>query len=710
MFKNVKISVKLLLSTAVFVVPIGVLLYFVIIVFDKDIQKAGNEIEGNKALGSVIALTNDIVEYHNLLILQKTDSNLFFKNYGYNYTNKLKSTIKELSDRMLVDCDIYSKKIQKMSSEDKKYMNKQFQPESLAEILATIISNDDNNLEINHKEFENFYSSSQILIRYIADESGLILDPDLDSYYLMDISALVLPKMQIQIGEILTLIQNSYSNGIITEYEINKVHLLIDIIEFDYLDRINQGILTSLREDKNFYDESESLRNNIPVRFEKFNNDIEAFAKVIRKWYSGESLDENQILSDIKMHGYTALNSSVDFWRSVNSELDILLQLRIDHFQYLRAVALVSSGLAFALAVFLVLYVSKEISRHLKIVTSIAVEIADGNIDKAVSDLGSEKNLGTFKHYTHENMIVKDEIIILFRAIRKMTFNLSSLLTQVSKSGNQVSDTTFKITSSAHDIEATVAEQAALTNQVNATSNEISKTAADLAKTMEFLTSTFHDNAVMLMNGLENLNEIKYTINELFESSSEISQKLDLIKERASGINSVITTITKVANQTNLVSLNASIEAERAGTFGTGFAVVAREIRRLADQTAVAALNIEEMITDMQVAVSEGGDTINSYMEKTKNSTEKTSVIIDRISVLIDRTNELPEKIFEANMGMKQQSESAVQINESMQQLNTAAIQTRNTIIEFNSATEKLNEAVKDLTNELKNFSLKSIS
>jgi methyl-accepting chemotaxis protein WspA len=710
MFKNLKISVKLLLSTVVFVFPIGVLLYFVIYVFDKDISNAKNEKIGNIALGGLVSVTNDVIEFHNLSLLKRSDPSVFEKYYGNTFIDNIASSIDSGFSQTLINCKVYDTKIKSISINDSKFLNKSFEPQKLFDIWKKIHSEYSRNNAINDSSYKTFYDGSQTLARFIADESGLILDPDLDSYYLMDISALVLPKLQIHIGEILTIIQRSYSEGIITEYDANKVRIIIDMIELDYLDRINQGILTSLREDKNFYDESETLRNNLMNSNENFRANIQSLSIVLRKWYSGDISDESQLLTEIKRDGYNALNTSIKFWKVVNNELDILLDKRIEYYVGLRAFALISSGIAFTLAAIMVLFVAKQISRHLGIVTDIAVEIAEGNIDKAVMELSSEKSLGVFSKYSDDNIVVNDEILKLYKSIRKMTYNLSSLLLQVSKSGNQVSDTTFKITTSAHDIEATVAEQAALTNQVNATSNEISKTSAELAKTMDFLTMTFHDNANMLSGGLEKLNDIKVNMNDLLNASGEISQKLDLIKERASSINSVITTITKVANQTNLVSLNASIEAERAGAFGTGFAVVAREIRRLADQTAVAALNIEEMINEMQVAVRQGGESIVRYMDKTKNGTEKTNQIIDSFSVLIERTNELPDKIFVANMSMKQQSESASQIHESMQQLNTAAIQTRNTIIEFNAATEKLNDAVKGLTDELKKFSLKSLT
>lgn len=704
MFKNLKISVKLLLSTFVFIFPIAVLFYFVIDGFYKDISTAEKEQTGNEIVKSIVTVANDVIEYQNLILLKFSDNDQFQKNNGSNKLSILEKQIDSEFDILKMKYDLFQSTIHKNSNNES---TNSYNPDIISYNWKEIKNFPNNSYETKSQKFTEIYNNSLTLIRVISDASGLILDPDLDSYYLMEISTVILPKMQIQLGELLHIIQKSYYTDVVTEFDANKVKLHTDMIEHDYLERINQAVNTSLKVDKNFYGKSESLQNSLESKMEVFKSKIYSFTSDLKKWYSGGNVYNNEFMNGLNTNGLDALNSSLDFWNAVGSEFDKLLEKRRNHFENLRFIALVSSGIALILSVILVLFVSKQIARHLQIVTRIAVEIAEGNIDKAVKDLNDNQKLGIFKNYINDNLKVNDEIIILFRAIRKMTFNLSSLLSQVSKSGLQVSDTTGKITSSALDIESTVAEQAALTKQVNATSNEISFTASELAKTMEFLTHSFKENADMLTAGLAKLNDIKINMNELFVSSEEISQKLELIKDKTASINSVITTITKVANQTNLVSLNASIEAERAGELGVGFAVVAREIRRLADQTAVAALNIEEMITEMQIAVTQGGDTIAQYMDKTMHGTEYTTQIIDQISVLIDRSNDLPLKIYDVNLGMKQQSESARQIHESMNQLNEAAIQTRNTIVYFNSATEKLNEAVNGLTGELDKFSLK---
>src|SRR6202007_2042888 len=97
------------------------------------------------------------------------------------------------------------------------------------------------------------------------------------------------------------------------------------------------------------------------------------------------------------------------------------------------------------------------------------------------------------------------------------------------------------------------------------------------------------------------------TMRHVMEAATSINAKLSVLNEKAGNINQVVITITKVADQTNLLSLNAAIEAEKAGEYGRGFAVVATEIRRLADQTAVATYDIEQMVKEIQSAVAAGG-------------------------------------------------------------------------------------------------------
>ena len=160
---------------------------------------------------------------------------------------------------------------------------------------------------------------------------------------------------------------------------------------------------------------------------------------------------------------------------------------------------------------------------------------------------------------------------------------------------------------------------------------------------------------------------------QLVESTASVSAKLGMIREKADSINAVVTTITKVADQTNLLSINAAIEAEKAGEYGRGFLVVAREIRRLADQTAVATLDIETMVRQMQDAVSAGVMQMDKFADEVRSGVGQVTQINQMTWEIITEVQGLSGRFQLVNEGMKNQAVGAQQINDAMGQIAEAA-------------------------------------
>jgi methyl-accepting chemotaxis protein WspA len=156
----------------------------------------------------------------------------------------------------------------------------------------------------------------------------------------------------------------------------------------------------------------------------------------------------------------------------------------------------------------------------------------------------------------------------------------------------------------------------------------------------------------------------------------------------------VVTTITKVADQTNLLSINAAIEAEKAGEAGRGFLVVAREIRRLADQTAVATLDIEQMVRQMQAAVSSGVMEMDKFREDVRNGIGQTSTISEQMSQILDQVHSLTQQFHNVREAVSQQSLGAQQIDDAMSQLVGGVRHVAGAAREFNQAALNLRESV----------------
>jgi len=182
-----------------------------------------------------------------------------------------------------------------------------------------------------------------------------------------------------------------------------------------------------------------------------------------------------------------------------------------------------------------------------------------------------------------------------------------------------------------------------------------------------------------------------------------------VLSEKTANINSVVTTITKVADQTNLLSLNAAIEAEKAGEYGLGFAVVAMEIRRLADQTAVATYDIEKMVKEMQSAVSAGVMGMDKFSEEVRRGVEEIRQVSTQLGQIIHQVQTLTPRFQTVNEGMHAQATGAAQISETLTQLGEAAQQTAESLRHSNVAIEQLNDAARGLQTSVSRFKLEAM-
>lgn len=286
-----------------------------------------------------------------------------------------------------------------------------------------------------------------------------------------------------------------------------------------------------------------------------------------------------------------------------------------------------------------------------------------------------------------------DAVAQLGRGVQSMIDNLNVVVAQVQRSGIQVTSSATQIAATSKEQEATVAEQAATVNQVVATTTEISATAKELVRTMDEVATVAEGTAGAAASGQAGLQKMELTMHQVVEASASIAAKLEVLNEKAGNINTVVTTITKVADQTNLLSLNAAIEAEKAGEYGLGFSVVATEIRRLADQTAVATWDIEQMVKEMQTAVTAGVMSVEHFSEEVRRSVDEVSVISSGLTEIIDQVQALTPRFETVHEGMQFQSQGADQIKTAIVQLSESAQQTVDSLRQSHSSIDHLNEA-----------------
>lgn len=299
-----------------------------------------------------------------------------------------------------------------------------------------------------------------------------------------------------------------------------------------------------------------------------------------------------------------------------------------------------------------------------------------------------------------------DAIGQLGDGLARMFDNLRALLNRVQKAGIQVATSTTEIAASARQQESTGVEQAQTSIEVLSTTKEISANTAQLLKAMEEVNQVADDTTTATTDAVGNLRRMDLTMQRMVNATESINGKLAALSEKASNINAVLTTITKVADQTNILSLNAAIEAEKAGEAGRGFSVVATEIRRLADQTSVATWDIEQMLKEMQSAVSASVMGMDKFSEEIRRSVEETQQVSDTLGSVIEQVQKLPPRFDMVLEGMQSQAIGASQITETMTQLNEATQQAVDALKATSEAVQQLQYAAQDLQAGVSSFAV----
>ncbi len=286
-----------------------------------------------------------------------------------------------------------------------------------------------------------------------------------------------------------------------------------------------------------------------------------------------------------------------------------------------------------------------------------------------------------------------DEFGLLIKGFNRMVTYLHDLVSQIQQSGIQVTSSITELAATNRQQEVTATEHAATTSEIAASSTEIAATGVQLLATMKKVNSLTTNAAWAAQEGQEGLTGLNATMVKMEEATGSIVTKLQILNEKAANIAAVVKTINKVADQTNLLSLNAAIEAEKAGEYGSGFAVVATEIRRLADQTAVATFDIAQIVKEVQSALSTAVMGIDKFSEETNTSVKEVHLISEQISGIIEQVEVINPQVESLTEGIEAQTQGANQISEAISQLNEAAQQSAESLTQTSASIAQLHQA-----------------
>ena len=684
--KNLKVWQKLALMGAVFMVPFAVVTYKM----TSSVNALGTEfgrqeIRGLEYYTPLLALLKDL-QLHRGMANAWLNGDASFKDRLAGKTADVENDIKKVDEaNQRLDSALHiSKKWTALSAACHDILSK-----------TPSLSAD-----------ESFQQHTKV----IEDASHLTLDPDIDSYYLMKVVIFQGPELSELLAQAHGLGSGMAASrkGSSEQFErLNRLAILVAFLQ----KQVDQSL-------------SKALQFNPALRPQ-----LEARPRVNA---SGVQEAAARIFDTSAADYFAAMtrniNAIFDMANQLTGSLNVLLNKRVEKFHREVLYTLASAGLGLLVVSVIGFFIMRDITVPLRRVVGIANQIATGDLTLPAASESRKDEIGVLARAFDRMVAALKEMVsvaeriaagdlavavkpqserdVMGNSLANMVERLSTLVGEVHRSGIQVNTTVNEIAATAKEQQATASEIAATTTEIGATSKEISATSKELVRTMNEVSAVAEQSATLAGSGHVGLTRMEESMHHVMEAAGSINAKLAVLNEKASNINQVVTTITKVADQTNLLSLNAAIEAEKAGEYGRGFAVVATEIRRLADQTAVATYDIAQIVKEIQSAVSAGVMGMDKFSEEVRRGMQEIQQVGGQLSEIIQQVQALAPRCEAVNEGMQAHATGAEQITQALAQLGQAAQQTVESLRQSSQSIDGLNQVSTALRSGVSRFKL----
>jgi len=393
------------------------------------------------------------------------------------------------------------------------------------------------------------------------------------------------------------------------------------------------------------------------------------------------------------------MGTADDKFQILNKNLGELLALenKLSEGQYIfamgsfRKVLIISIGVLAAAVVFSLLisfFMTKLITAPINKTIEVIENISKGDLTKRV------------------DIISSDEIGEMSRHLNAFVEKLHQAIVHVARSSNDVSSAANTLDSAAEQMATGVEEAAAQVNSVATASEEMSTTSSEIAQNcvMAAKSSEKANNAAIAGEGI-----IQETVNVMKRINERVKESAGIIKSlgaRSDQIGKVVGLINDIADQTNLLALNAAIEAARAGEHGRGFAVVADEVRKLAERTTEATKEIGDTIEAMQGETKSAVSSMEEGVKEVEVGSVEAEKSGDALNDILKQINAVTVEINQIAVASEQQTATTNEIANNIQQISEVIHDTSKRIQDNASAASQLAGLAIDLQKLVGQFTL----
>jgi len=304
---------------------------------------------------------------------------------------------------------------------------------------------------------------------------------------------------------------------------------------------------------------------------------------------------------------------------------------------------------ALLISVLVTFWIIGSITKPLNEAVEAATKIADGDLTVRIEDTG------------------KSETGLLLSAMKVMVDKLKGMLGDIKQTSASVASGSEQLSASSEEITRTMTDQSNRTSQIATSVEEMSQTVIDIAKNTAEISNSSSETAKIADKGAEIVNKSVAESKLIVETVSTSAIVMQSLGEKSKQIGEIIAVINDIADQTNLLALNAAIEAARAGEQGRGFAVVADEVRKLAERTGKATLEISQMIGSVQGEVGKAVEAMNYTNEKVNVGLQYSVEAGEQLKAIVQSVTSLQSMVQQIASATEEMSTTSESISGDIQ-------------------------------------------